>query len=191
MYQLSDTLASMSTTSVSDDVWNSLDRDAARPVRRTRRILAAIAAVATLAAVVVTFGFISGLLRPRVWLEMTGPMKLNPSAHTFLYTFSLHNDGWIDEKLTAVTATDPAVHTRLSYQAVAFRDDKTFITVHATVDCAHVRPLEPRFRLSFDRTWGTITRTVDAVPSYPLGARGYDQIFMEGTPSYVCDGGTD
>jgi hypothetical protein len=176
----------MPTTPVSDEVWNQLDPDRARPTRQTRRTVAAVVAVATFFAIVTALGFISGLFRPSVWLETNDILRINHSAHTFTYTFFVYNDDWIDERLTAVTSTDPAVRTRLTSPTTISHGDRQFITVTAKVDCAHVPSYEPQLRLHFDRMWGDMTETVQPDPINPTRMKQYVDIFMNGAPYTVC-----
>lgn len=176
-------------------MWRRLDSHAARPSRRSRRVIAAIAAVATFLAVVLALGFASGLFRPRLVVDMNDVLQINRSAHTFTYTYYISNNDWIDENVLSIASSDPDVALSMNVRGGPLTVDhgqRAFVTVSAKVrDCSRVRQGEPALKLQIDRTWGPVTETIWPGPIDPTRMKAYEQIFMDGAPWSACHAAND
>lgn len=146
---------------LTDSVWSRLAPDAALLNRRDRRRVALAAVVFVGLLWLVGVGAAAGFFRPRIATN-SGDTLSRPDRHEVDIGAVLHNDGLIDEKITAVRATDPNLRVRALDLPMTIRSHHTStLVVSITVrDCTRVKNRGVTVRVTFERLWWHVSRDI-------------------------------
>ena len=162
MYQCLATLTTVSKALLSDDVWSQLDPAGARLSRRDRARVALAVLVVLAFGLLTTWASAAGFFRPRISATGTATIDLHPAAHAIVARIELENSGMIDERITAVRATDGNLTVSTADLPLAIASHhRAALTVRVVVrDCARVRNVQATLRITVDRLWWHLSRNL-------------------------------
>lgn len=162
MYQCLATLTTVPNALLPDEVWSQLDPRAARLSPRDRRRVALAFLVVLAVGLLTGWGAAAGFFRPNISATGTATTDLRPAAHAIVARIELENSGMIDERITAVGATDSnlAVSTTGLPMVIGAHHHATLKLQVRVRDCARVRNAEVQLRVTVERVWWHLSRDV-------------------------------
>jgi hypothetical protein len=130
-------------TLLTDEVWQTLDRDAGRMSRRTFGTLLASAAIVGVLAAAGFVGWRSGLLWPNVVRPEThASWGIDVQTHTFDITFPVRNDGLVPVDITGVGRSGTGLtltRSAINESHLGAGDTTEIALSYQVTDCAAVQ----------------------------------------------------